>query len=115
MLYSGSKLRLSDAKDGTTNVFLVGETRYGGAAWAASAKQDACAFTRILAGAQEQINLHAGTGIHESRGFSSDHPGGANFLMADGSVHFVRETIDLNTYRQLGRRSDRLPTGGFSQ
>ncbi|MCZ2341894.1 MAG: DUF1559 domain-containing protein, partial [Bacteroidales bacterium] len=64
MLYAGSKLRLTDAKDGTTNVFLVGETRYSGAAWAASAKQDACAYARNLAGAQEQINLHANEGVH---------------------------------------------------
>ncbi|TWT39239.1 DUF1559 domain-containing protein [Blastopirellula retiformator] len=34
--------------------------------------------------------------------FSSKHPGGANFVMADASVHFLPETIDFDTYRGLG-------------
>ena len=115
MLWAGSKVRLTDAKDGTSNVFLVGETRYGSAAWGASSKQDGCTFPRTLAGAQEAINLHANTGVHETRGFSSDHIGGASFLMGDGSTHFVRENIDLTTYRSLGQRSDGLPVGGFQK
>jgi prepilin-type processing-associated H-X9-DG protein len=33
------------------------------------------------------------------------HPGGAHFVMADGSVHFVTESIDHNVYRGLSTRS----------
>ena len=40
------------------------------------------------------------------QGFGSYHPGGANFLLADGSVHFLQETIDLWTFGRLGHRSD---------
>ncbi|RMF97498.1 MAG: DUF1559 domain-containing protein [Planctomycetota bacterium] len=32
----------------------------------------------------------------------SYHPGGVNVLFADGSVHFVRETVDLDSWRALG-------------
>ena len=39
------------------------------------------------------------------RGFKSMHPGGAQFAMADGSVHFVSESIDHNAYRGLATRS----------
>ena len=39
-------------------------------------------------------------------GFKSKHTGGANFAFADGSVHFLRETIDMRTYQYLGCRHD---------
>ena len=115
MLYGGSKLGFQHATDGTSNVFLIGESRYGGAAWAASAKQDSCAYARNLAGAQDAINLHKGQGVHDTRGFSSYHPNGCMFSMVDGSIHFVSQNIDLAMYRQLGQRDDGLPTGGFQK
>ena len=36
--------------------------------------------------------------------FRSLHPGGANFCMADGSVRFVSETIELKLYQDLSTR-----------
>ena len=41
----------------------------------------------------------------ESTGFRSLHPGGLNFCMADGSVHFINEQIDIWTYRKLSTRN----------
>jgi prepilin-type N-terminal cleavage/methylation domain-containing protein/prepilin-type processing-associated H-X9-DG protein len=38
-------------------------------------------------------------GTHNTANFRSDHPGGVQFLFADGSVHFIAETIDMPTYR----------------
>jgi prepilin-type N-terminal cleavage/methylation domain-containing protein/prepilin-type processing-associated H-X9-DG protein len=35
---------------------------------------------------------------------NSQHPGGANILMADGSVRFVKSSIAINTWWQLGTR-----------
>ncbi|HSG71975.1 MAG TPA: DUF1559 domain-containing protein, partial [Planctomycetaceae bacterium] len=113
MLFSGSNKKFKDALDGTSNVFLVGETRYADAAWGASAKQDSCSYARNLAGAQDQINLFDAPGVHGTRGFSSDHVGGCQFLMADGTVHFVSENIDITIYRTVARREDKYPTSGF--
>lgn len=40
-------------------------------------------------------------GPHSTANFRSDHPGGVNFLFADGSVRFIEEEIDMQTYRAL--------------
>ena len=41
--------------------------------------------------------------------FSSQHPGGINFAACDGSVRFLSETVDYETFRRLGIRNDGLP------
>jgi prepilin-type N-terminal cleavage/methylation domain-containing protein/prepilin-type processing-associated H-X9-DG protein len=38
-------------------------------------------------------------GTHAVSNYRSDHPGGCNFGMADGSVAFLTETIDMAAYR----------------
>jgi len=48
-----------------------------------------------------------------SVGFSSWHSGGATFSIADGSVRFLNESMDLNTYVNLAARSDGQITGEF--
>jgi prepilin-type N-terminal cleavage/methylation domain-containing protein/prepilin-type processing-associated H-X9-DG protein len=42
-------------------------------------------------------SLEGGTNFTSN--YRSDHPGGCNFLMADGSVAFLSESIDLAAYR----------------
>ena len=39
-------------------------------------------------------------------GFSSYHPGGANFALGDGSVRFMSETIEPEFYQNLANRAD---------
>ena len=38
--------------------------------------------------------------------FGGRHPGGAQFFVADGSVTFVSETIDMAVYQNLGNKAD---------
>jgi prepilin-type processing-associated H-X9-DG protein len=44
-------------------------------------------------------------------GFRSLHPGGGNFAMADGSVRFVKDGINVPTYRALATRAGREVIG----
>lgn len=39
-------------------------------------------------------------------GYKSAHPGGAEFLYGDGSVHFLSESIDHQAYQYLGAKAD---------
>jgi prepilin-type processing-associated H-X9-DG protein len=54
-----------------------------------------------------------GTGCHDTQnswntamGFKSSHPGGAQFVFCDGSVHFLADDINQTTYQALGDRHD---------
>ncbi len=46
-------------------------------------------------------------------GLKSLHPGGVNALLGDGSVRFLSETIDHQTYQYLGARADGQIAGNF--
>ncbi|QDV54447.1 DUF1559 domain-containing protein [Rosistilla oblonga] len=138
ILYANSSSKFRDVTDGTTNTFLVGETKYhlteAGTvstfylSWASSIRLGTggtMPHPVTLAGTYEPINSRIPTGsvpkgntdsrTGYSRLFGSFHPGGCNMLMADASVNFVSETMDLNIYRQLGIRNDSLPIGGLPQ
>jgi len=58
-------------------------------------------------GAPKPINSISAT-LQDDRGqsFGSNHPGGANFVFADGSVHFIEESINLSVYEALCSRFD---------
>jgi len=43
----------------------------------------------------------------------SRHTGGANALLGDGSVRFVRDAVDLPTWQALGSRNGGEPVGDF--
>jgi len=36
---------------------------------------------------------------------SSNHPGGCNFTLADGSVRFIKDSVNTNVYESLGTRA----------
>ena len=45
--------------------------------------------------------------------FSSSHVGGVQFLLCDGSTHFISENIDYATFRNLGERADGYVIGDW--
>ena len=54
--------------------------------------------------------LHWTANWNVSWGFKSNHPGGANFCLADGSVRFIQQNIDRHLFQLLGCRNDRQQT-----
>jgi competence protein ComGC len=44
---------------------------------------------------------------------SSNHPRGLNMILADGSVHFVVDMIDMDTWRAISTRQNCEPVGDY--
>jgi len=54
--------------------------------------------------ARTNPNSNASDGQYQ--GANSNHPGGANFLFGDGSVHFLKSSISIKTYWALGTKAN---------
>jgi prepilin-type N-terminal cleavage/methylation domain-containing protein len=111
--------RLLDLLDGTSNTFLVGEMGYqlkdytftsgpfagsprgGNTSWAFGYTSYSIGSTRAM-----MNTIEAPTSLLDRlQAFRSDHAGGCNSLLGDGSVRFIANGIDLPTYQALGTRS----------
>ncbi len=59
------------------------------------------------------VSTMGGWGIRHawnlSWGFRSKHPQGCQFVFGDGSVHFINQNVNYQTYQRLGGRKDGLP------
>ncbi len=115
----GPVLSFSDVRDGTSNVFFVGEilpncSDHAGGWWYYNAMGNAHASTSVPLNTKVTCNpppdpthpCRAQNNWNYSWGFRSNHSGGANFLLVDASVQFVTDTVDYQTYQMLGGRRD---------
>lgn len=97
----GSKMR--DVTDGLSNTYLLGEiswvvTKYR-RSWLRGKYQDASRGTLYLISKNVQSPINSGVDDKwNNAAFGSMHPGGAMFSRGDGSVTFLAETMDFNTY-----------------
>jgi prepilin-type processing-associated H-X9-DG protein len=65
--------------------------------------------TMISLAGMADCNSSAHGGPHTTSNFRSDHPGGAQFLLLDGSIRFTDDSIDLTTYRRLSTIAEGVP------
>jgi prepilin-type processing-associated H-X9-DG protein len=117
VLYHNSSVTLLTITDGTSNTFLAGERfsydpnvpDYDLPDWRGWAWTDWNSSGDHLGDTNWPINSTYAqiANVNERKQvFGSGHTGGANFLMCDGSVHFVSQAISIVTYVRLSVRND---------
>ena len=95
---------LAAVSDGLSNTFMVGEdlpTRNVHCGWPrANYATGTCAIplNTNLPGSTPQYSPGDWPNVYS---FRSQHSQGANFALGDGSVRFVRQSVDINTYRAM--------------
>ena len=100
--YANSEIPISDFRDGTSNTIMVGERTndHGPISWVGLIPELDAPAARIVGAADHALGDDDG----HLEDFGSNHPGGINTVLADGSTHFVSLDISLRVYQALATR-----------
>jgi len=132
MFFMNSDVRIADVTDGTTNTFIVAEVQddfKDGTDLPGSDRHYCFAedsdnnpptdITEYLVGMESNdpinANHQSSPGVYSNNGeyAGSYHPGGAQFLLVDGSTRFISDSIDMTTYMALGTRDKGEAVGKY--
>jgi prepilin-type processing-associated H-X9-DG protein len=141
IFFQDSSIGIKDVTDGSSNTFLFGERSHrdpefdrftllenkpwyplaGQGQWASLFSTSGWSVPQHLLSTPVSINYMVpsshvmGDGAIANRlcAFGSSHPGGANFAFADGSVHFVSDSIPLATLQALSTRAGGEVAGDY--
>lgn len=94
-------IKAEEIQDGTSNTIAVVELdANSGVHWLEPRDIDPAGFYRILSADNER---------------RKQHPGGLNVAAADGSVHFLKESIDRQTLRNLttANGAEKIPSDAY--
>lgn len=113
--YNNRPVRIGEVYDGTSQTLFVSETtyqaedmlwpeasplagtiRYGYARWVVG-------YPRGVSMGTTRFPLNRPSAATMG-GYSSQHPGGLNFLLVDSSVHFVNQSVDASVLNALATR-----------
>jgi prepilin-type processing-associated H-X9-DG protein len=105
-----TRVKIKEVLDGMSKTLSIGETVEGHTRDSSNIWTYAFRYadsTRVTEAALntppgvEAVQVCEGGNELLNGAFASDHPGGAQFLFADGRVEFISEDIDLDTYQNL--------------
>jgi prepilin-type N-terminal cleavage/methylation domain-containing protein/prepilin-type processing-associated H-X9-DG protein len=130
VFFLNSRIRYEDIEDGASNTIFFGEkgaeeTEFGWASgtratlrntgWAINRRLNTTPLPPGAPAVVEEDDGKSSVGVGKAAedeklrtvgGFSSRHPGGANFGFGDGSVRFLKNSISPHILHLLGNRSD---------
>ncbi len=129
VLFVDSNVNFRDVLDGTSSVLMVGERCRQRNHARCSRMQNCGGAIMYVVGASNQLSHSnrstcgalgsARNGINwdstvsdcnnlwnAKSSFHSLHPGGAQFVLVDGSAHFISQDVNLTTFRRLAHRQD---------
>jgi prepilin-type N-terminal cleavage/methylation domain-containing protein len=104
---TGRKVNFADILDGTSNTLMVGERSNHLPPGQTNDYRSWVRGNNGGSGTTKNVTypinstFYNGSNNFNDISFGSNHPGGCQFLLGDGSVRFVNETISLNIYKGL--------------
>ncbi len=122
IFYRNSGVGIAGITDGTSQTFAAGERsqNLSRATWTGAVTHSAVPLVALQAeagldpeGSGALVIAHTGeghgpnspSGLAHGDQFWSLHPGGANFLFADGSVHFIKAMINFPIFQAMATRA----------
>ncbi len=131
MFFMNSAVRMEDVTDGTTNTFLVAEVQddfEDGTKLPGSDRKYCFAkdsdnnpptdISEYLIGMEPDDPINQNE--RDANGYTNDgeyagsyHPGGAQFLLVDGSTRFISDSINMTTYQALATRRGEEAVGSY--
>ena len=133
MFLRGRGVSIAEVTDGLSNTLFVGERSSKSAKHATGTLPGICTWVGALPGGDldgespalfvlghtgepadpHKPNSPQSDGFFHAEDFTSKHSGGVNFLFGDGSVKFITDSIDGQTWVKLGTRQGGEAPGDY--
>jgi len=118
VLYRNSSIRIADITDGTSNTVMVGEISWDAAncfrTWLRGASGTACAGAKNVEFGIKVVPYNGSNNFNDVS-FGSEHPAGCHFAVADGSVSFVTDNIEMNVLLAIASREGAEPQSAIQR